>query len=397
MAKKLLFPDDVLDQLRRRYERSHRMWLGSGGDWPLSVTLGDPTERDAAGHAEHVRDWIAAWSGWRGGVLRWNEVRWPRLGTQVLPVRLELESPELVATLIGQAPRFTRASARRDELVHRWPMLAGTPTIERQFDVLADYPEVEYRRLVELLSWLVEHPSSNYALRQLPIEGIDTKWIEKSRRALVAELLQAICDGPPSGDFYDICGLRRPHHRVRLMVLCRHLREVTAGLRDLETPLPELQRLPLAPLRVLIVENLESGLSLPDIPGTVAIVKLGASVGVLGSVPWLRGLASLYWGDIDTYGLAILNHARAALGNVESILMDEPTLLAHRSLWGCESRPYPEAELASLTAPELALLNDLRSNRWGQGVRLEQERIPWNHAVDALLRACNDTEPLTVP
>jgi hypothetical protein len=394
MAKKLLFPEDALDQLGRRYQRSHHRWLASGGDWPLSVTLGDLTERDAIGHAEHIRHWVGAWSAWTGGVVRWNEVQWPRLGTQMLPARLDLESPELVATLIGQAPRFIRARARHDDLVRRWPRLVGSPTIERQFDVLADYPEVEYRRLVELLSWLVEHPSSNHAVRQLPIEGIDTKWIEKSRRALVAELLQAISDAPLDGDFYDICGLRRPHHRVRLMVLCRDLREVTGGLRDLETPLPDLQRLRLAASRVLIVENLESGLSLPDIAGTVAFVKLGASVGVLGAVPWIRGLACLYWGDIDTYGLAILNQARAALRNVESVLMDEPTLLAHRSLWGCESRPYPEAELASLTIPELALLNDLRSNRWGQSVRLEQERIPWSHAVDALLRACSRADPL---
>ena len=56
-----------------------------------------------------------------------------------------------------------------------------------------------------------------------------------------------------------------------------------------------------------------------------------------------------------------------------------------------------DRELACLTIHELALLNDLRSNRWGQGVRLEQERIPWSHAVDALLRACNDAEPPTVP
>jgi len=88
---------------------------------------------------------------------------------------------------------------------------------------------------------------------------------------------------------------------------------------------------------------------------------------------------------------------RAAKGAAMRVLRDVPTLLAHRSLWGCESRPYPEAEVASLTAPELALLNDLRSNRWGQGVRLEQERIPWSHAVDALLRACNDAEPPIVP
>lgn len=397
MAKKLLFPDDVRDQLRRRYERHHRAWLVSGGEWPLGIILGVPSERDVVGHAEHVREWISAWSAWTGGVVRWSEVQWPRLGTQTLPARLELASAEAVASLIGQGPRFTGARERHDELVRRWPMLAASPIIERQFDMLADYPKVEYERLLGLLSWLVEHPSSNHPLRELPVEGIDTKWIEKSRRSLVAELLQAIRGTPLGGDFYDICGLRRPHHRVRLMVLCPQMRKVTGGLRDLETPLPELQRLSLAPSRALIVENLESGLSLPDIPGAVAFVKLGASVAVLGSVPWLRGIACLYWGDIDTYGLAILNHARGALSAVESVLMDEPTLLAHRSLWGSESQSHPDTELASLTASELALFRDLRANRWGQNIRLEQERIPWSYAIAALLRGCMDAELPTGP
>jgi hypothetical protein len=33
-----------------------------------------------------------------------------------------------------------------------------------------------------------------------------------------------------------------------------------------------------------------------------------------------------------------------------------------------------------LTPEEHALLGALRENRWGTGVRLEQERIPWDHA-----------------
>jgi hypothetical protein len=391
MAKKLLFPEAARDQLRRRYERNHREWLGSGGTWPLSINLGEPTERDVSGHVEHLRQWISAWSAWVGDEVRWSEVQWPRLGTQRLPARLELASPHAVACLIGEGPRFALACERRDELVRRWQSLTASPTIARYFDVLADYPAVEHRRLVDLLSWLIEHPASNHALRELPIEGIHTKWIEKSRRTLVADLIQAIGGGPRSGDFYDICGLRRPQHRIRLLVLCPVLRKVAGGLRDLEAPLPELPRLQLMPSRVLVIENLESGLSLPDIPGTVAFLKLGASVGLLGTIPWLQGVECLYWGDIDTHGFAILDHARATLHNVRSILMDEPTLVACRALWGTELQPYPDATLTNLTTGELTLFRDLRTNRWGQSIRLEQERIPWNRAIDAIVEACGGT------
>ncbi len=388
MAKKLLFPSEAHDELKRRYERNHRKWLRSGGEWPLAIILGEPTERDVAGHVEHLRQWVSAWSTWTGGVVRWKDVQWPRLGVQKLPFRLELESLEAVATLVGEGSRLARARERQSELMGQWPMLAGAAVVERHFDVLADYPDVEFRRLVGLLAWLLAHPASNLALRELPVEGIDTKWIEKSRRSLVLDFLHAITGGEAGGDFWAVCGLRRPQHRVRMVVLCPQLRTTLGGLRDLEAPLPDLLQLSLAPSRVLVVENQESGLALPDIVGTVAFIKLGASVGALGTIPWLRGIDCVYWGDIDTHGFAILNQARAALGNIKAILMDEPTLLEHRALWGNEPQQAAGVELPNLTPPELALLRDLRSHRWGLSIRLEQERIPWHRAVEVVRSAC---------
>jgi hypothetical protein len=63
--------------------------------------------------------------------------------------------------------------------------------------------------------------------------------------------------------------------------------------------------------------------------------------------------------------------------------MDQPTLLAHRSLWGVE--PQPEtAALARLNAEESALYDQLRENHWGNRVRLEQERIGFQFVLDHL-------------
>jgi hypothetical protein len=388
MAKKLLFPSDARTWVRQRYGRQHRSWLVGGGVWPLNVSLGQPTERDVTNNAGHLREWVDAWSTWDGGALAWNEVQWPKLGRQRLPLRLELASADGVAALLGEEARFRQARQRYEDLARRWLALEESTPLARYFDMLADYPDAEYRRLVDLLSWLMENPKSQHALRELPIEGLDTKWIEKSRRAMVAELLQSIRGEPLGSDFYEVCGLRRPAHRVRLLVLCPELRRPFCGLRDLETPLQELARLPIAPARVLIVENQESGLPLPDIPDTVALIKLGASVAALSAIPWITASDIVYWGDVDTHGFAILNWARAALGNVTSVLMDEATLLEHRKLWGSEPEPYGDSDLANLTTAEQSLFQNLRRGRWGSNVRLEQERIPWQHALAAVLRAC---------
>jgi hypothetical protein len=140
----------------------------------------------------------------------------------------------------------------------------------------------------------------------------------------------------------------------------------------------------LAPAAAIIVENLETGLALPDLPGVVALMKLGLAVGVLDVVPWLRGIAAVYWGDIDTHGYAILAHARRALPSLASILMDKETLFNYRKLWVDEPMQHVNAEVSRLKDHERLVYEGLRSQDWGRNIRLEQERIPWAYALEVV-------------
>jgi hypothetical protein len=135
---------------------------------------------------------------------------------------------------------------------------------------------------------------------------------------------------------------------------------------------------------VLIVENLQTGLAIEDLPGTVVLMRLGYGVDVLGRLPWLAKARSIYWGDVDTHGFAILNRARTYLPELESILMDEETLLSNKDLWGEEREQHSAESLPLLSIPELTVYQALKQNRWGQYVRLEQERIAWDTAWNAL-------------
>jgi len=64
-------------------------------------------------------------------------------------------------------------------------------------------------------------------------------------------------------------------------------------------------------------------------------------------------------------------------------LMDRATLMAHQTQWGEEMQPVPR-DLPRLDAAEAALFDDLRCNRLGTGVRLEQERIGFSWLQNAL-------------
>ena len=386
MPLKLLQPNDVLARLTRRFENQHRNWLKGEGEWPLRVALGLPTQEAASLDAEslrQVRSWVGEWEAWPGpGDVQWEERQWKRWGAQRLPAVLELSSATDVAAAAGQKKRWQTATRRFQLLIARWPVLADNDALASRFDVLADYAEDDFQRLIGLLAWVQEHPHSNVYLRQLPVPGLDTKWIHP-RRSLAAGLARVLL-GEMEADFETLCGLKSPAPRMRVRILCPQLRKCVGGLTDIEAPVEELAALAVAPTYCLVVENLETGLALPDLVGTLCVMKLGAAVGLLSELPWVRAAKVLYWGDLDSHGFSILAKARTALPQTRSLLMDQATLLAHRDLWVQEKVPCTETELPTLTAEETATFEGLRTDRWGACVRLEQERIAWDYAMERL-------------
>ncbi len=137
---------------------------------------------------------------------------------------------------------------------------------------------------------------------------------------------------------------------------------------------------------VFIVENSQTGYAFPEIPSAVVIMGKGYGVEVLGRVPWITNAKCIYWGDIDTHGFAILNRARNYFPNLVSILMDEKTLMRHKELWVCESKQHTSESFPFLNESEQALYTYLKLQTFGQNVRLEQERIDWNYALNEIIK-----------
>jgi hypothetical protein len=384
---KLLSPDGVRDFLVRRFNNQHQAWLTGEGAWPLQVSLGTPTEKETTEDPAAVRAWVSAWSNWKGAAeLVWEERKWARMGAQQLPIGLVVSSASSVATLVGQAPRWNRANERYARMLGRWGRLTTGGALSSRFNVLADYSELDFNRLITLLEWLDTNPNSNVYLRQLPVEGLDTKWAEQ-RIGIITGLLKDIRGEKTDGNFHEICGLRKPANRVRIRLLCQELRNMVGGLQDIEAPIGEIAALQIQPKAAVIVENLDTGMALPDMPGTVAVMRLGNAVSALGLVPWLQDTTAVYWGDIDTHGYAILDRARRVLPRLRSALMDEPTVLQYRSLWGHEPTQCSNLALEQLKPHERVVYTALRNNSWGQNVRLEQERLPWGKCVQELQAA----------
>ena len=119
------------------------------------------------------------------------------------------------------------------------------------------------------------------------------------------------------------------------------------------------------------------------------MVVFGSGYGFdsLAKATWLSHCPVYYWGDIDTHGFAILNSLRKYFPHVNSLLMDKSTLLRFIALAGKESEPAKSEFLDNLTAAEAGVYAGLKSNIWSDNFRLEQERIDWTYALDAISTA----------
>jgi hypothetical protein len=245
----------------------------------------------------------------------------------------------------------------------------------------------DWERVLAILAWFRDHPRAGLYLRQLDIAGVDTKFIE-TRRALLSDLLDRV-QTPDAVDsaFIGARGFEQRHGLavkpplVRFRVLDRGLS--IGGLRDLTVPAADFARLETRAERVFITENEINGLAFPDMPGALVVFGLGYDVARLAPADWLSSRQIFYWGDIDTHGFAILDRLRARFAQTRSVLMDRATLLAHQAMWVHEADPLARP-LDRLSVEEADLFEDLRQNRLGDHVRLEQERIGFGWVQRAL-------------
>ncbi len=359
----------------KKYEKYAGIWAVELPSAPaFALPLHPPTERTALADQANAVAWVRSWAGQDG--VEWGERAWASIGRQSVPVRLVLSTPDDVATFAGCIPHWHRASSRAASLI----ALAdgGDPggaaelrdAVMRSTRAITDLDDADFGRLSAVLAWLSGHPESGLYIRQLPIRGVDTKWVGK-HESLVARLHRAATGR-------DDLGLTAKPDLIRMRFLDPAL--APGGLSDVAAPLCEVASLTVRPQTVFVFENLESVLAMPVWPGSVVVHGSGYAVDRICKLPWAASAPLVYWGDLDTHGFAILNRLRAQALAPRTVLMDLCTLDAFGDLWVPEPSPATGA-LAYLEPDELAVVDGLGERG---GVRLEQERIPWAYALAAL-------------
>lgn len=371
-------PADATGKATSIYNARRRRWLtdpNAAESDTLTVGLRPPSEAQVAVDPDAARAWVREWQSYDGpGDVDWVTRRWPSFGTHEIPTRIAYPGATAIAAAAGKAAQWRRLVDRRAALIALTPepaealttVVAATATVWDALDAN------DFGRLRAALRWLLDNPASALLIRQLPVPGVDTKWVTRHRGLLESLIAGMRGDGA--------LGVRTLPRLVDIAILDRAL--LPGAPRVFATSTDELATLPVQPRAVLILENKEGVHALPDLRGVIAIHGGGYAVHELADLMWLRGAEVWYWGDLDTHGFAILDRLRHQLPDVRSLLMDNDTLNRWRDL------AVPEPSMATgdftcLSPSERAVLDALRS----QNLRLEQERIPWPHVLDRIRTA----------
>jgi hypothetical protein len=370
---------DIRAKLQRRWDDGTILRaVAAGAAFPVvDVPVRGPQPADIGDDLGAVRAWIVGLeAGSRNGArysLRYVTVGGRLIGRNDLPDRAIIDSYDQAAALLGAGEQLQTYKAVLSEVQPEPVVLAWvTSNPLRALDVANLWPG-----LLSAYRWLHAARGSGRYLREITAPGVDTKFVER-HRPLLAQLLRVPSAGP---GFLAGLGLAAKPETVRLRP--GPAVGLTVGLSDLTVRLDELTKLDLAVARALVIENEITFLSVPVPSDGVVVWGKGFEVDRAGALPWLADVEVVYWGDLDTHGFAILNQLRAWLPQTRSVLMDRETLLAHRDRWVTEASPTA-ARLDRLTAEELALYHDLVTDRVGERVRLEQERVTWNWVTDRL-------------
>ncbi len=361
---------------RRYYESGnfHKDLLSGKEIFPLRYTFKKPTEKRLVSSIEKVQ---AAMVSLRrmDRYIEYRTVAYKAIGEQRLPAALRFETA-------GDYLRFLGKTEESGIFMHGLEAAEkfGLGVFLRQKpQVLLKHLDV-WDQILSVVGFFVEHPSPGIYIRELPIEGVDTKFIQSHKKVLDMLLQEAL---PPHTydtsieklseyGFEKKYGLKHPFSRVRFRLLDSAMR--ISGLDDLEIVCEAFNMLALRAKRIFIVENLTTFLAFPPLSSAIALYGGGFKAGQLRQIDLSFAEEILYWGDIDTHGFAILSTVRSVQPNVKSFLMDEGILRRFRHL--CIKEPVSTvADLPNLTPREAALYDALRFGVY-RGLRLEQERIP---------------------
>lgn len=383
--------NDIKLKLEKKWKNGEilRDTIEEQGLFPYRIKINVPDSNElsleferAIQWAQKLRDKEKSRLGY-GYFLEEKEINYRIVGKNRIPAYVVIETTEDALRLLNKNSEAKMFQTICQEFFEEWRIHPRFENLKEwflkdPFKVISKIGE-NSSKIIPVIKWFENNPKHYVYIRQLDIEGIDTKFIEK-HQSVLGELMETLL---PKADFdlnqkkfEDRFRLRKKPTMVRFRILDKN--DSIRVFRDITVPFEEFQSWDNDIENVFFTENEINFLSFPAFKNSIVIFGKGYGIELLRDVKWLKNKKVYYWGDIDTHGFNILSIARGFLPKIKSFLMTEQILTEHKALWVTEDKPFL-SEIKNLTEQEQSLLSKLQNDYFGPKVRMEQERIRFKY------------------
>ena len=373
-------PRQLADQLARQWQRAdwrERYLLREPQLWPLQLAIGVPGASSFRDDSAALRQYLQAWKQVASdgpGQVRWSARQYRDGATPIdVPTHWVLPKPSDGVAAIAKHAGSEGARVQADYQA----LAAVLPPADARFHRLLlrrlalwrDAPVQQVIAAARIALQLEPGCAQGKPLRALAVAGNDSKFFER-HAALMTALLDERFGGEASRQ--GLTAFLGASNEDEHWLLVAPLAPGLLPFARQRVPASELRSTPLPARHILLVENERCLHQLPQpLPETIAVLGAGLDLHWLDA-PWLQQRRVAYWGDLDTWGLAMLATARAHLRRLHALLMDQATFDAHRHL-AVPEPVHAGAPSGALLPAEVALDQHLRGLERG---RLEQEFLP---------------------
>lgn len=410
MSKRLILPEEALKSVYKRFwgtfaKQKELMLRDIKLPWskPLGGLSGSHTIARLSEHRQFVDRW-REFS--HADLVQWRQVNRQSIGTIKVPERITLSSTEeVLACLPNETQKiFEHREYVINELAQGLIESFGSLDPRGLINALCDFDTLDKAKpqwccdFLAIIPQLSRGMGEGLYLRTLPIEHGHTKFIEQNMR-----FIERVLDFIHQGEVADHGGLlswlgasETPKGWLYLRGLSPSVRHQLMGLDLVSVDQTSLSNLDIKVRNVLIVENLQSALTIPDIENTLVVTGTGNNLSWMAG-SFLDNKRIAYWSDIDVEGLKFLADARDYRPNLTALMMSHAEWEAfsmYRSAGPNSIKSVP----TSLLSHEITLFNELTNSA---KPRLEQEFIHQDYLYDCIHAWASshiiDGEPILEP
>lgn len=386
-----LMTDTALNRIRLSFWANRPVFkalMKGEKPFPISLSLKPPDVKQAQSNLTHLQQYITSWQKFPHNqfvVFEPNTLK--ELSIAPLPVKLKLPDIQSVATCLGETE--LQELQQIQEKISYILAQSFVPESKREdlffclidfLETLAAFNQSELNNLCLLIPQLREGLGQNQYLRALPVTQVDTKFIDDNQ-VFIEALLNLIYDNQVTPLIHWLNCKRNPKAWLMVRPLDKDTQKKLSGLPLLQIDTQTLVNYPLPARHILVVESVQSGLGIPELPDTIVVFGGGKNLNWLAA-RWLNKKKVAYFGNIDTQGLAILADARAKLPSIQPLMMDRNTLACYQERM-VATNCFDDIPSVNFTTEEQALFNSLHEGINGKN-RLVQERLPPDYIKENL-------------